>query len=67
MRIHYSKLRNMTHALSVSIAFKGTNFYIFILPASVEIAPFVSDLFCFERVNLTSRYLDDLLNIDNIH
>ena len=32
MRIHYPKLRNMTHALSldVFIAFKGTNFYIFI-------------------------------------
>ena len=30
MRIHYPKLRNMTHALSLSvfIAFKGTNFHI---------------------------------------
>ena len=30
MRIHYPKLRNMTHALSLSgfIAFKETNFYI---------------------------------------
>ena len=30
MRIQYPKLRNMTHALSlsVSISFKGTNFYI---------------------------------------
>ena len=32
MMIHYPKLHNMTHALSlsVSIAFKGTNFYILI-------------------------------------
>ena len=32
MEIHYPKLRNMTHALSLSvfIASKGTNFYIFI-------------------------------------
>ena len=31
MRIHYPKLRSMTDALSlsVSIAFKGTNFYIY--------------------------------------
>ena len=32
MEIHYPKLRNMTHALSLSvcIASNGTNFYIFI-------------------------------------
>ena len=32
MRIHYSKLRKMTHApsLSIFIAFKGTNFLYFI-------------------------------------
>ena len=32
MRIHYLKLSNMTHSLSLNvfIAFKGTNFYIFI-------------------------------------
>ena len=32
MRIHDPELRNMAHALSLSIfiAFKGTNFYIFI-------------------------------------
>ena len=32
MRIHYPKLRNMTHAMSLSvfIAFKGSNFFIFI-------------------------------------
>ena len=31
MRIHYPKLCNMTHTLSLSvvIAFKGTNFFIF--------------------------------------
>ena len=38
MRIHYPKLRSMTHALSLSvfIAFKGTKFYIFIYRHSLS-------------------------------
>ena len=46
MRIHYPKLRNMTHALSLSvfIAFEGSNFSIFIfLNRSLLVINFISN------------------------
>ena len=41
MRIHYPKLCNMTYALSlsVSIAFKGTNFYILFAVTAAGVVP----------------------------
>ena len=39
------------------------------IPMGTNCAPLVADLFlfCLDAFNSTSRYLDDLLNIDNIH
>ena len=41
MRIHYPKLHNMTHTLSlcVLIAFKGANFYILVAITGAGVVP----------------------------
>ena len=47
MRIHDPKLRNMAQALSLSvfIAFKGTNFYIFICLFQILLGHFLPNLY----------------------
>ena len=70
MKVHYPKLYNMANLLSLNVftASKGSNNYILFIMLRKRFMDSVkhdnrADVI--EAFNSTSRYLDDLLNIDN--